>query len=167
MAESCLTPPVADPAALYRELDAYIAHFAAELRTRTVLIPVLQKAQELFGYLPQDVQRHVAGALKLTPGEVGGVVTFYHYFSTQPRGRHTVNVCLGTACYVRGAKKVLEALRQELKIDLGGTTEDRRFSLCCQRCFGACGLAPVVMINNDVHSRVSPKKLAAILEKYT
>ncbi len=167
MAEACLPPPAADTAAFYRELDAYIAHFAAELRTRTVLIPVLQKAQELFGYLPQEVQRHVAGALGLTPGEVGGVVTFYHYFSTQPRGRHTVNICLGTACYVRGAKKVLEALRQELNIELGGTTADLRFSLCSQRCFGACGLAPVVMIDKDVHSRVSPKKLAGILEKYT
>jgi NADH:ubiquinone oxidoreductase subunit E len=127
---------------------------------------VLHKAQELFGFLPIEVQEHVAKGLGLPVSEVYGVVTFYHYFSMQPRGRHTVNLCLGTACYVRGAKKVAEALTQELGIKLGETTPDRRFSLTTQRCFGACGLAPVVMINNDVHGRVTAKKIPAILAKY-
>ena len=148
---------------LYRQLDEFIA---GTHRDREALIPVLHKAQELFGYLPIEVQEHVAKGLKLPVSEVYGVVTFYHYFSMQPRGRHTVNLCLGTACYVRGAKKVAEALTQELGIKLGETTPDRRFSLTTQRCFGACGLAPVVMINNDVHGRVTAKKISAILAKY-
>ena len=148
---------------LYRQLDEFIA---GTNRDREALIPVLHKAQELFGFLPIDVQEHVAKRLKLPVSEVYGVVTFYHYFSMQPRGRHTVNLCLGTACYVRGAKKVADALTQELGIKLGETTPDRRFSLTTQRCFGACGLAPVVMINNDVHGRVTAKKISAILAKY-
>ena len=98
--------------------------------------------------------------------EVLGVVTFYHYFTMQPRGRHTVNVCLGTACYVRGAKKVVEALAHELGVKIGETTPDRRFSLTAQRCFGACGLAPVIMIDDDIHGRVTPKKIAGILAQY-
>ncbi len=148
---------------LFKELDAFIV---TQKKGRDSLIPVLHKAQELFGFLPLDVQEHVASALGLTTGEVLGVVTFYHYFSMQPRGRHTVNVCLGTACYVRGAKKVLEAITKELKVKMGETTPDRRFSLTSQRCFGACGLAPVIMVNNNVHGRVTPKKLPAILAQY-
>lgn len=148
---------------LFQELDEFIA---AQSSGRDALIPVLHKAQELFGFLPVDVQQHVADALELPVSEVYGVVTFYHYFTMQPRGRHTVNVCLGTACYVRGAKKVVEALEEELDVKMGETTPDRRFSLTTQRCFGACGLAPVIMINEDVHGRVSPKKVPGILAKY-
>lgn len=148
---------------LFKELDVFIS---TQKKDRDSLIPVLHKAQELFGFLPPDVQEHVAGKLGLTVGEVLGVVTFYHYFSMQPRGRHTVNVCLGTACYVRGAKKVLEGMTKELGIKMGETTPDRRFSLTSQRCFGACGLAPVIMINNNVHGRVTPKKLSSILAQY-
>ncbi len=147
----------------FRELDAFLARLS---RGRDGLIPALHKAQEIFGFLPPDVQQHIADALGLPVSEVLGVVTFYHYFTMQPRGRHTVNVCLGTACYVRGAKKVLEALCEELGVKVGETTPDRRFSLTVQRCFGACGLAPVVMINEDVHGRVTPKKIPAILAKY-
>jgi NADH:ubiquinone oxidoreductase subunit E len=148
---------------LYEELDAFIA---SRPKGRDELIPVLHQAQALFGFLPPEVQEHVARALGLPVSEVYGVVTFYHYFTMQPRGRHTVNVCLGTACYVRGAKKVVEALCAELKIKMGGTTADRRFSLTSQRCFGACGLAPVIMINGNVHGRVTPKKIAGILAQY-
>ncbi len=155
--ERCASP-------LYEELDAFIA---ARPRGRDALIPVLHKAQALFGYLPAEVQSHVARALDLPVSDVYGVVTFYHYFTMTPRGRHTVNVCLGTACYVRGAKKVVEALCAALKIDMGGTTADRRFSLTSQRCFGACGLAPVIMINGDVHGRVTSKKIAGLLARYT
>ena len=150
----------------FAPLDAFIETFPEEKRGRDVLIPVLHKAQDLYGYLPQEVQRRIAAALDLPVSEVYGVITFYHYFSTVPRGRHMINVCTGTACYVRGAKKVLEGLQKELGIEIGDTTEDRRFSLSSQRCFGACGLAPVVMINDDVHGRVSPKKIPALLAQY-
>lgn len=147
----------------YAQLDAFIATHS---KGRDALIPVLHRAQDIFGYLPVSVQSHVAQALNLPVSEVYGVVSFYHYFTMQPRGRHTVNVCLGTACYVRGAKKVVEALCDALKIRMGQTTPDRRFSLTTQRCFGACGLAPVIMIDNDVHGRVTPKKIAGILARY-
>jgi NADH-quinone oxidoreductase E subunit len=153
------------PNPLYGELDKFIDSHKKK-KGQEILIPVLHKAQELFGYLPLEVQEHVAKALSLTSGEVLGVVTFYHYFTMQPRGRHTINVCMGTACYVRGSKKVMEALVNELKVKVGETTADRRFSITIQRCFGACGLAPVIMINNDVHGRVTPKKISGILAKY-
>lgn len=148
---------------LYKELGEFIAK---QKKGRDSLIPVLHKAQELFGFLPVEVQEFVAKALGIPSGEVMGVVTFYHYFTMQPRGRHTINVCLGTACYVRGAKKAMEALTKELGIKIGETTEDKRFSLTTQRCFGACGLAPVIMINEDVHGRVTPKKIQGILAQY-
>ena len=148
---------------LWQPLDAFIA---TQPKDRNALIPVLHRAQELFGYVPVEVQEHIARALNLPVSEILGVVTFYHYFTMQPRGRHTVNVCLGTACYVRGAKKVMETLTHDLGIKMGETTPDRRFSLTVQRCFGACGLAPVIMIDKDVHGRVTPKKLSGILAKY-
>ena len=148
---------------LFTELDEFIKQ---QSPGRDALIPVLHKAQDLFGFLPVDVQEFVAERLNLPVSEVYGVVTFYHYFTMQPRGRHTVNVCLGTACYVRGAKKVVEALTEELGIKVGETTPDRRFSLTTQRCFGACGLAPVIMINDDVHGRVTAKKIPTILAEY-
>ncbi len=149
--------------AIFPELGEFIDRQA---KGRDSLIPVLHKAQELLGFLPVDVQEFIAEKLDLPVGEVYGVVTFYHYFTMQPRGRHTINVCLGTACYVRGAKKVVEALTEELGVRVGETTEDRRFSLTTQRCFGACGLAPVVMVNEDVHGRVTPKKISALLAQY-
>lgn len=148
---------------LFQALDAFVASMP---KRRDSLIPVLHKAQEIFGFLPVEVQEHVASALQIPAGEVMGVVTFYSYFTMQPRGRHTVNVCMGTACYVRGAKKVLEALKKELEVDLGETTADRRFSLTSQRCFGACGLAPVIMIDEDVHGRINPRKLREVLAHY-
>lgn len=148
---------------LFAQLDEFIA---TQRKERDALIPILHKAQDIFGFLPIDVQEHVAKALGMPVSEVYGVVTFYHYFTMQPRGRHTVNVCMGTACYVRGAKKVAEALNHELGVKMGETTPDRRFSLTAQRCFGACGLAPVIMIDDDVHGRVTPKKIASILARY-
>ncbi len=130
------------------------------------LIPVLHMAQTIFGYLPPEVQSFVAREMDISVSIVVGVVTFYSYFKLFPTGRHTITVCLGTACYVRGAKKILEALEKKLGIKIGETTEDRRFSLGAQRCLGACGLAPVIMINKDVHGRMSSKKLNEILEQY-
>lgn len=131
------------------------------------LIPVLHAAQSIFGYLPPEVQSFVAGRMDCPESIVSGVVTFYSYFRTTPPGRYTITVCLGTACYVRGGKKVLDALEEKLGVRVGGTTGDRRFSLQVQRCLGACGLAPAVMVNKDVYGRLSPKKIGPLLEKYT
>ena len=130
------------------------------------LIPVLQIAQGIFGYLPEKVLKHIALHLEKSYSEVAGVVGFYSFFSTVPRGKHLVRVCLGTACYVRGGKQLLEAFKQELGIDVGGTTPDGLFSLEVARCFGACGLAPTVMIDEDVHQRVKPPRVRAILDSY-
>lgn len=130
------------------------------------LIPVLQRVQQKFGYLPSEALHEISRFLEIPYSEVCGVVGFYSYFSTVPRGDYTIRVCLGTACYVRGGKEVLDAIRRELGIDLGETTVDRRFSLEIGRCFGACGLAPVVMINDVVHQRVSPACIARILQPY-
>lgn len=131
------------------------------------LIPVLQSAQNLLGYLPKEVLAHVSERLDIPYSEVTGVVSFYSWFSTVPRGRNVVRVCLGTACYVRGGQEVLKSLKNALGIDVGETTEDRTFSLEVGRCFGACGLAPVVMVNDDVHQRVKPARIKEILTPYS
>jgi NADH:ubiquinone oxidoreductase subunit E len=104
--------------------------------------------------------------MNISISEVVGVVTFYSYFKTQPVGRHTVTICMGTACYVRGAKKILEALEEKLGIKMGETTEDLRFTLGVQRCFGSCGMAPVIQIDSDIHGRLTVNKLDAIIKQY-
>jgi NADH:ubiquinone oxidoreductase subunit E len=130
------------------------------------LIPVLQIAQGIFGYLPEDAVKRISLGLNKPYSEVAGVVGFYSFFSTTPRGQHVIRVCLGTACYVRGGKRVLEALQRKLSIDVGQTTPNRIFTLEIGRCFGACGLAPVIMIDNDVHHRCKPNKLGQVLDQY-
>ncbi|MDD5698724.1 MAG: NAD(P)H-dependent oxidoreductase subunit E [Victivallaceae bacterium] len=130
------------------------------------LIPVLQIAQTLFGYLPEKVLKHISRELDKPYSEVAGVVGFYSFFSTHPRGKYLIRVCLGTACYVRGGKEILNSLKKNLKIDVGETTEDKLFSLEVGRCFGACGLAPVILINDKVHQRVKPSKIAELLAEY-
>jgi NADH:ubiquinone oxidoreductase subunit E len=130
------------------------------------LIPALQIAQSRFGYLPESVLRKISRMFGKPYSEVAGVVGFYSFFSTVPRGRYLVRVCLGTACYVRGGKEVLAAVKKELGIDVGETTGNRMFSLDVGRCFGACGLAPVIMVNDDVHQRVKPAKLGELLSAY-
>jgi NADH:ubiquinone oxidoreductase subunit E len=134
--------------------------------TPGALIPVLQTTQAMLGYLPEVALKKIAAALGKPYSEVAGVVGFYSFFTTVPRGKHLVRVCLGTACYVRGGKEVLAGLKDELGIDVGETTGDRLFSLDVGRCFGACGLAPVIMIDDDVHQRVRPGQLAKILSSY-
>jgi NADH-quinone oxidoreductase subunit E len=145
------------------ELDAILAEHRGE---KSSLIQVLHRAQQLFGYLPREVQSRIARALGLTEAEVEGVVSFYHYFTRVPRGKHTVRVCLGTACYVRGGRKIVDKMQDELGIEVGGTTEDREFSLETVRCIGACGLAPVMTIDGDVYRRVSPAKAGKLLTGY-
>ena len=130
------------------------------------LIPMLQIAQTMFGYLPDTVLRRIATTLGKSYSEVAGVVGFYSFFSTVPRGKYLVRVCLGTACYVRGGNEVLTAMKKALGIDIGETTEDRLFSLEIGRCFGACGLAPVIMVNDEVHQRVKPSKVGELLDLY-
>jgi len=130
------------------------------------LIQVLHVAQQIYGYLPIHVQRIIADGLNLPLSEVSGVVTFYSFFATKPRGKHTIRVCLGTACYVRGGEKLIRRLEEILKIDVGNTTEDRLFSLEVARCIGACGLAPAIMIDDKVFKQVSPAKLGQILAAY-
>jgi NADH:ubiquinone oxidoreductase subunit E len=134
--------------------------------TRGALIPVLQIAQAMFGYLPESVLKRISQRLHKPYSEVAGVVSFYSFFTTVPRGKHLVRVCLGTACYVRGGKEILNALKEALHIEVGETTSDRLFSLDVGRCFGACGMAPVIMIDDDVHQRVKPMQLAKILDSY-
>ena len=130
------------------------------------LMPVLQGAQEIFGCVPIDVQKYIAQALHTTLSDVYGVATFYSQFSLQPKGEYLVSVCLGTACYVKGSQKVLDKLSEELKIEVGRTTKDGKFTLNATRCLGACGLAPVMMIGDEVYGRLTPDQVPEILAKY-
>jgi NADH:ubiquinone oxidoreductase subunit E len=160
---TCTCCPDADEQELMARLDEVLEEYQHK---EGGLIPVLQIAQGLFGHLPEPVLRRVATGMDKPYSEVAGVVGFYSFFSTQPRGKHVVRVCLGTACYVRGGKQVLDALKKELQIDVGETTEDKNFSLEIARCFGACGLAPAIMINDDVHQRVKPARIKQVLAPY-
>jgi NADH:ubiquinone oxidoreductase subunit E len=152
------------PEELRRRLDEVIAEYKGKPGG---LIPVLQIAQGLYGYLPDEVIRHISLGLDKPYSEVAGVITFYSFFSTRPRGEHMVRVCLGTACYVRGGKQVLDAFKKELGVDVGETTPDRKYTLEVARCFGACGLAPAITVDEDVHQRVKPTKIREILSKYS
>lgn len=132
-------------------------------RKESNLIQVLHMAQAIFGYVPPEVQHFIADQMDLSLSKVNSVLTFYSFFSTQPKGKYTVAICLGTACYVRGGKEVLNKLRSVLGIDVGATTEDKIFSLSVMRCIGACGLAPAMTINNKVYKQVNPNKIPRIL----
>ena len=162
-AASCACGEKATEAQLMERLDEVLTEYQDK---PGALIPVLQISQGVFGYLPEKVLKHIALRLRKSYSEVAGVVGFYSFFSTVPRGKHLVRVCLGTACYVRGGKQVLESCRHELGIDVGGTTADGLFTLEVARCFGACGLAPTIMIDEDVHQRVKPQKLRALFADY-
>lgn len=130
------------------------------------LIPVLEEAQVLLGYLPVAIQERIAEGLNVPPSRVYGVVTFYSFFTMKPRGKYTVRVCLGTACYVRGGKALAKALKKEFGIEEGETTKDRLFTFETVRCLGACGLGPVVVVDNDVHGRMKPSKIKDIFSQY-
>ena len=130
------------------------------------LLPVLHEAQEIYGYLPIEVQQMVADGLGISLSEVYGVATFYSRFSLTPKGKHKISVCLGTACYVKGADKVLAEVEKKLGIKSGECTPDGLFSIDSCRCVGACGLAPVMMIDEDVYGKLTPKEVGKILKKY-
>jgi len=146
-----------------QQVDAIIEKYKGKPGS---LIPVLEEVQGVLGYLPHEVQHRVAQGLNLPHSQVFGVVTFYSFFTMVPRGRHTIRLCMGTACYVRGGKKNLDRLTQELGIEAGDTTPDRRFSLETIRCLGACGLAPVMVIDEDTYKQVKERKVREMLERY-
>lgn len=131
------------------------------------LINILHKTQGTFGYLPAEVQEVVAEKLKIPAARVYGVVTFYSFFTMIPRGEFPVSICTGTACYVRGAEKVLEEFKKQLQIEVGETSADGNFSLNCLRCVGACGLAPVVLVGDKTFGRVAPDDVKGIIEQYS
>jgi len=147
----------------FRELERVIDKYRM---TDGPLIEVLHKAQGIFGYIPPEIERFVAEELEIPLSTVHGVVTFYNFFRTQPQGKHVINVCLGTACHVKGASRVVEILREELGIGLGETTEDGLFTLTSVRCVGACGLAPVMMIDDEVYGRLDREKIKKVLAEY-
>ena len=130
------------------------------------LINVLHKTQSTFGYLPAEVQEVIAPEMKVSVAKVYGVVTFYSFFTMIPKGKHPISICMGTACYVRGAEKVLDEFKSKLDIEVGETTPDGKFSLNCLRCVGACGLAPVVTVGDKTYGRVSPDGVADIIKEY-
>jgi NADH-quinone oxidoreductase subunit E len=148
---------------LMSQVDEIIDRFAGVPGS---LIPVLADCQEIVGYLPVELQEYIGRRLNIPGSTVFGVVTFYSFFSMVPRGRHTIKVCMGTACYVRGVAEVMSRLQTGYQLDVSGTTEDRRFSLEAVRCLGACGLAPVVMVDEDTHGGVTPDRILGILERY-
>ncbi len=130
------------------------------------LIQVLHTAQGLYGYLPLELQQYIADKLDIPLSEVSGVVSFYSFFSVKPRGEHTIRVCLGTACYVRGGKKIIDHLLKKLGVEVGGTTADRKFTFEIARCIGACGLSPALMIDDVVYRQMSPSKVDTVLAAY-
>lgn len=151
------------PKEKYDELNAFIESLET---TKGALIEILHKAQNIFGYLPRDVQLYIARKLGIPGAEVFGVVSFYSYFTTKPGGKHTISVCMGTACFVRGSDKVIEAFKNKLGIESNETTEDGLFTMKDVRCIGACGLAPVVMVDGKVFGRVKVEDVDEIINLY-
>lgn len=147
----------------YRELKEFIDEHRGETQG---LMPALHKAQEIFGCIPLEVQKFISKELNISVAEIYGVVTFYSRFSTEPVGDYLIGVCLGTACYVKGSQGIFDRFAQELGIKNGETTADGKFTLTSTRCVGACGLAPVVMINEDVYGKATPNEVPNILAKY-
>ena len=133
---------------------------------RGALMPVLHAAQNIYGYLPSEVQSVIAEELNIPLAEVYGVATFYSQFSLTPKGKHKISICLGPACYVKGSDKILEAVEHELRVRCGECTPDKKFSIESCRCVGACGLAPVMIIDGEVYGRLKPDDVKGILDKY-
>lgn len=147
----------------FKELGEFIDNLSDK---KGALIAVLHKAQHIFGYLPQEVQKFVAKKLDLPVSKVNGVVTFYSYFTEIPTGKYVINVCMGTACFVKGAGEVLEEFERKLSIKVGQTTPDGKFTVQVLRCVGACGLAPVVTVNDKVYGHFTKQMVDKILDEY-
>ncbi len=147
-------------------LKQYIAEKSKQEHSDSHLISVLHKVQELFGYLPKEMMDMVAEGMQIPTAHIWGVATFYHYFNLNPIGKHVISVCLGTACYVKGAGELLETLTKELGIGLGQTTADMMFTLHEARCLGACGIAPVIMIDDKIYGELDSKKVVALINQY-
>lgn len=154
-------------AALTPELVAFIEECAADAHPESQLIRVLHRVQGHYGHLGREQMDAVAQLLQVPASKVTGVATFYHFFRLEPRGKYMISVCLGTACYVKGAERVADRLQEELGIHFGETTKDGLFSLNATRCVGTCGLAPVVVVEDKVYGDMTPDQVPAILEKYT
>ncbi len=147
----------------YKKIDEIIKKYKKD---DGMLIRILQRTQEAVGYLPLEIQSYISEKLGIPISTINGVVTFYSLFTQEQQGQYTIGVCMGTACYVKGAQEVVDAIRDELQIDVGETTMDKLFTLKTSRCIGACGLAPVITINENVHGRLSPADVPSILYKY-
>jgi NADH:ubiquinone oxidoreductase subunit E len=148
---------------MYLKIDGIVARYKGKPGS---LIPVLQQAQDVCGYLPHAVQRYVARGLDMSPSVVFGVATFYSFFTLVPRGKHVIRVCLGTACYVKRSEEILDKIKSELDLEVGEVTRDKKYSLEAVRCLGACGLAPVVVIGQDTYGDVAATKVMDIVRKY-
>lgn len=148
------------------QMNELLGSVRAHRGEQGALMPVLHDAQRIYGYLPAEVQTVIAEELNIPLAEVYGVATFYSQFSLAPKGKHRISVCLGTACYVKGSDKILEAIEKELKIKCGECTPDRKFSIESCRCVGACGLAPVMIVDGEVYGKLKHDDVAAILDKY-
>ena len=165
MCENC-SPAVAGK---YAELDAFIDGLELDLtdeRRRGRLIQILHRAQHIFGYLPREVQQHVAAKMAIPESAVSGVVSFYNYFTTKPKGKYVINVCLGTACYVKGSGDLFKKIEEVLGLEGGGTSSDGKYSLEATRCIGACGLAPVLTVNGTVYGRLGVGDIEGSLAQY-
>lgn len=149
------------------EQESELAELIAKYKgTKSPLIPVLEQAQDIFGYLPEKVLKIISEELQVSLAKIYGVVTFYSFFSLYPKGKYNISVCLGTACYVKGSGQIYDKLQEVLQIQGGECTPDGKFSLEACRCVGACGLAPVMMVNDDVHGRLTADDVQGIIDKY-
>lgn len=149
---------------LYQELESYIDSLESK---ETALIEVLHRAQNIFGYIPKDVQLFIGEKLNVPASKIYGVVSFYSYFTTEPKGKYVFSVCTGTACFVRKADAIVKELEKNLNIKTGETTENKLYTIECLRCVGACGLAPVVMVNDEVYGKVKVEDIPKIISKYS
>ena len=148
------------------QLHSYVEEVNGKDNSESYLIAVLHKVQALFGYLPKDIMDDISEKMQIPSAHIWGVATFYHYFNLKPVGKHVISVCMGTACYVKGADKILDAIRKHLNIEVGETTEDKVFTLHEARCLGACGIAPVIMVDDKIYGELDSKKTVDLLEKY-
>lgn len=148
------------------EIKAFIADCSQREYPDSYLIAVLHKVQGMFGYLPREMMDFVAEQMQIPTAHIWGVATFYHYFNLKPVGKHIISVCMGTACYVKGAAEILDTLKRELKISVGQTTEDRLFTLQEARCLGACGIAPVIMIDDKIYGELDAKKVVMLINQF-